>query len=323
MWSSDVLDQCAVIRLEDRFPREVGIQGRNIILESQFFFTTLDNGVLYSYRNLQNSLSEIDKLNLEKSPEFKRSRMSILGNSVLKIRSEDDLLAPLNRINDIMGCRVNPNILSHSQDAYVQIEFSENVREQVSKLLLEVIPAMPSVTELIYMGKQPDDMPYLMKLFTELGGNINDLFLVKTEWHMRQENKERENSGVFMNEGKFIPKYFTNTASDTLIFSLKSPDIRGKPQVNEINSDSNVAELGTETNFFSDFYNEVVSAYYGTLFYEAEVRDNVLTSYYIIDRKLSSVFLSGLQKHWNLPKRKDHFNVLTSAMSLGPLFRKP
>ena len=323
MWSSDVLDQCAVIRLGGRFPKEVGIQGRNIVLENQFFFTSLDNGVLYTYRNMQTSLSEIDKLNLEKSPEFKRSRMSILGNSVLKIRADDDLLAPLNRINDIIGCRVNPNILSHSQDAYVQIEFSENVREQVSKLLLEVMPAMPSVTELIYMGKQPDNMPYLMRLFTELGGNVNDLFLVRTEWHMNQENRERDNSGVFMNKGKFIPKYFTNASSDTLIFSLESPNIRGNPQVSEISSDSGIAELGTETTFFSDFYSEVVSTYYGTLFYEAEVRDNILTSYYVIDRKLSSVFLSGLQKHWNLPKRKDHYNVLTSAMSLGALFRKP
>ncbi|MGC8506409.1 MAG: hypothetical protein ACP5NK_06880 [Thermoplasmata archaeon] len=323
MWSSEVLDQCAVIRLGDRYPREVRTKGRNIALENNFFFTSFDNGILYTYRNLETTLSEIDKLNLEKSPEFKRSRISILENSVLRIRTDDDLLAPLNRINDITGCRVNPNILSHSQDAYVQIEFSENVREQVSKLLLQIMSAMPSVTELIYMGKQPDSMPYLMKLFAELGGNINDLFLVRTEWHMKQENRERENSGIFMNEGKFIPKYCTNAASDILIFRLKSTDIRGNPQVREISSETGAAELGTQTTFFSDFYNEVVSTYFGTLFYEAEVNGNILTSYYVIDRKLSSLFLSGLKRHWNLPKRKEHYNIITSAMSLGALFRKP
>ena len=77
--------------------------------------------------------------------------------------------------------------------------------------------------------------------------------------------------------------------------------------------------MEANTTFFTDFYREVIETYYGTIFFEAEIYGNVMTSYYIIDENLSSAFLSGLQRHWSIPKRKNHHNVLVAAMNLTNL----
>ncbi|MFG1519013.1 MAG: hypothetical protein AAE977_00855 [Thermoplasmataceae archaeon] len=321
MWSSEILDQCAVIMLEDRFPKLIRIRDKEIFLDNTFFFTNIEEGKMYTYRNLGINLMEIDMANLAETPEFDRGSMSVIGNSILRVEVDNYFMGTLDRINKIAGCRMNPNILSHSRDAYVQIEFSENSRQKVSKLLLEAIPKMPMKGELIYMGRHPENMPYIVKLFTETGGSISDLFLVSTEWHMRKENMEKENSGVFMNTGRFIPKYFTSGINDTLIFLAESAGMKGESETNVEVRSSRLFELETKTHYFTDFNREVLAPYYGSLFYEAEVHGNVLTSYYVIDRKLSSLFLTGLERHWALPERKDHYNVVTAAMSLGAIYK--
>lgn len=276
---------------------------------------------MYTYRNLGINLTEIDLANIAETSEFNRESMSVIGNSILRVEADNYFMGILNRINKIAGCRVNPNILSHSRDAYVQIEFSVNSEQKVSKLLLEAIPKMPMKGELIYMGRQPENMPYIVKLFTEMGGSISDFFLVITEWHMQKEDMENKNSGVFMNKGRFIPKYFTSGINDTLIFRAESADVKSRSEINVVDRSSGLFEMETETHFFTDFNREVVRSYFGSLFYEAEVHGNVLTSYYVIDRKLSSLFLTGLERHWALPTRKDHYNVVTSAMSLGAIYK--
>jgi hypothetical protein len=321
MWSSDVLDQCAVIRLENRFPQLIRIHGKETFLDNTFFFTNIEEGKMYTYRNLGINLTEIDLANIAETSEFNRESMSVIGNSILRVEADNYFMGILNRINKIAGCRVNPNILSHSRDAYVQIEFSVNSEQKVSKLLLEAIPKMPMKGELIYMGRQPENMPYIVKLFTEMGGSISDFFLVITEWHMQKEDMENKNSGVFMNKGRFIPKYFTSGINDTLIFRAESADVKSRSEINVVDRSSGLFEMEIETHYFTDFNREVVRSYFGSLFYEAEVHGNVLTSYYVIDRKLSSLFLTGLERHWALPTRKDHYNVVTSAMSLGAIYK--
>ena len=122
-----------------------------------------------------------------------------------------------------------------------------------------------------------------------------------------------------MNEGKFVPKYFTNTDKDILIFKLETPNYKESHSLKVFSEGTNIVEMEANTTFFTDFYREVIETYYGTIFFEAEIYGNVMTSYYIIDENLSSAFLSGLRRHWSIPKRKDHHNVLVTAMNLTNL----
>ncbi len=322
MWSSEVLDQCAIIRIKGRFPRELPLMNRKMMLENSFFFLSKENEEYFVYRNLERKLTDIDKLNLEKDPEFKRRGMKIIDDTFLQIRVEDDLLPVLNKLNELKWSRVNPCILSHSQDAYIHVEFINDDREAFSRLILEFIESHVQDVELVYLGGQNESIPYILKLFLDFGGNLNDLFVIKTEWHMNSQNVQIENSGVFQNEGKFIPNYFTNGPHDTLIFKLARTEIKGKYKLMNFNDSNMVMEIDTETNFFHDFNTEVVSNYYGALFYEAEVRNDIVTNFYIVDRNLSSVFLAGLKRHWSLPKRSNHKNLVVSAIGLGEFYKQ-
>ena len=242
--------------------------------------------------------------------------MKIIQNSVLQISVKSDVFAFFNHLNSLKGCRVNPNVLSNSQDAYIQTDFSDEAKDQVSKLLLDLMSSNIKMVEIIAFGKHSGEIPYLLKLFTDFGGELSDLFLIKTEWHLDTVSREKENSGVFLNEGKFVPKYFTNTTKDILIFKLEIPDYKESPSLKVFSQGTNIVEMEANTTFFSDFYKEVIETYYGTIFFEAEIYDNVMTSYFIVDENLSTTFLSGLQRHWSIPKRKDHHNVLVAAMNL-------
>lgn len=319
MWSSEIFGDYAIIKLVDRFPKSLNLPSFSFNLENKFFFSILKDDNLYMYRNLEKNLSEIESTNLKRTPEFKDYEMNIIQNSILQIGVKEDVFTYLKHLNSFKGCRVNPNILSNSQDAYIQIDFSDDVKDQVSKLLLEFVRANNQSAEIIAFGKQSGEIPYLLQLFNKFGGKLSDLFLIKTQWHLNIESKENENSGVFLNEGKFVPKYFTNTNRDILIFRLETPDYKESPSLKVFSVGSNIVEMEANTTFFSDFYREVIEYYYGALFFEAEIYADIMTSYYIVDEALSSVFLSGLQRHWNIPKRKNHRNVLVSAMRLNNL----
>ena len=316
MWSTEVLENFAIIRLKNRFPKSLNLASFSFNLENKFFFSILKDGQLYMYRNLGKNLSEIESFNLKRTKEFQDYEMNIIQNSVLQISVKSDVFAFFNHLNSLKGCRVNPNVLSNSQDAYIQTDFSYEAKDQVSKLLLDLMSSNIKMVEIIAFGKHSGGIPYLLKLFTDFGGGLSDLFLIKTEWHLDTVSREKENSGVFLNEGKFVPKYFTNTNKDILIFKLEIPDYKETPSLKVFSQGTNIVEMEANTTFFSDFYKEVIETYYGTIFYEAEIHDNVLTSYYIVDENLSTTFLLGLQRHWSIPKRKDHHNVLVAAMNL-------
>lgn len=322
MWSSEVLDMCAIIRIRQRFPRELRLFNRKMMLENSFFFLSRENKELYFYRNLERKLSDLDRVNLEKDSEFEGTRMKIVSDMFLQIKVEDELFSLLNKLNETKWSRVNPCILSHSQDAYIQLEFIDDSRENVSKILLEFVDTHVQEVDIIYFGRQSPKMPYIIKLFLEFGGNINDLFLIKTEWHMTLQNIQNENSGVFQNEGKFIPNYFTNGSHDKLIFKLDNVESTVRSNMVYVSIPSGVFEIDVKTNFFSDFNNEIVSKYYGTLFYEAEIKESILTNFYIVDKNISSLFMAGLKKHWDLPKRSIHKNIMISAMELGEIYKQ-
>ena len=316
MWSTEVLENFAIIRLKNRFPKSLNLASFSFNLENKFFFSILKDGQLYMYRNLGKNLSEIESFNLKRTKEFQDYEMNIIQNSVLQISVKSDVFAFFNHLNSLKGCRVNPNVLSNSQDAYIQTDFSDEAKDQVSKLLLDLMSSNIKMVEIIAFGKHSGGIPYLLELFTDFGGELSDLFLIKTEWHLDTVSREKENSGVFLNEGKFVPKYFTNTNKDILIFKLETPDYKETLSLKVFSQGTNIVEMEANTTFFSDFYKEVIETYYGTIFYEAEIHDNVLTSYYIVDENLSTTFLLGLQRHWSIPKRKDHHNVLVAAMNL-------
>ncbi|MFG1460436.1 MAG: hypothetical protein AAE987_03540 [Thermoplasmataceae archaeon] len=316
MWSTEVLDNFAIIRLKNRFPKSLNLPSFSFNLENKFFFSILKDGQLYMYRNLGKNLSEIESFNLKRTKEFQDYEMNIIQNSVLQISVKSDVFAFFNHLNSLKGCRVNPNVLSNSQDAYIQTDFSDEAKDQVSNLLLDLMSSNIKMVEIIAFGKHSGGIPYLLKLFTDFGGELSDLFLIKTEWHLDTVSREKENSGVFLNEGKFVPKYFTNTNKDILIFKLEIPDYKESPSLKVFSQGTNIVEMEANTTFFSDFYKEVIETYYGTIFFEAEIYDNVMTSYFIVDENLSTTFLSGLQRHWSIPKRKDHHNLLVAAMNL-------
>ena len=139
MWSTEILENFAIIRLKDRFPKSLNLPSFSFNLENKFFFSILKDGQLYLYRNLGKSLSEIEIFNLKKTKEFQDYEMNVIQNSVLQINVKSEVFAFFNQLNSLKDCRLNPNVLSNSQDAYIQIDFSDEAKDQVSKLLLDLM----------------------------------------------------------------------------------------------------------------------------------------------------------------------------------------
>lgn len=315
MWDSEVLSNCIVVRVDGLLPKIAGFHGREIRLDNTFFLSGLEGERMYIYRNLGDRLSQIEKNVIEGNNEG-RSGISVIGDSVLRLSVLETFGKIFNRINSVPGFRMNPCILSHSTDLYIQIDYDEHSLNNNFKVAMEIINSLNERNEIIYMGKQPSECPYLIMLYREFGCFMGDLTLVRTEWKMAPQEIDIENKGIFRNSGILVPKYFTSAERDTILFKLDSLEVKGDALYRSVN-DSNLIEMDLESRFFSDMYREVIMTYYGTLFYWAEVRDQVMTSNFVIDTALVNKFLIGLRNHWNIASRKNHSNAVVSVSRLA------
>ncbi|MEM0155883.1 MAG: hypothetical protein QW597_04700 [Thermoplasmataceae archaeon] len=315
MWDSEVLRNCIIVRVRGILPKIAGLHGREIKLDNTFFLIGIEGERVYIYRNLGEKISPLERNNIE-GYSGSGSSIFVMGDTVLRLSVLETFWKILNKINGLPGFRMNPCILSHSTDLYVQIDYDEQSLGKNFKVAMEILNSLIEKNEIIYMGPQPAAYPYLIKLYRDFGCPMDDLTLVKTEWNMTPQEIDLENKGIFRNNGILVPKFFTNAVSDTILFKLYSKEVMGEALYRPVNDD-NLIEMDLESKFFSDVYREVIMAYYGTLFYWAEVKGQVMTSNFIIDTSLINKFLIGLRNHWNIATRKNHSNAVVRVSKVN------
>lgn len=315
MWDSEVLSNCIVVRIKGRIPKIAGLHGREIKLDNTFFLRGLEGDKMFLYRNLGDRLSDNEKKIIE-GETGNDSGVSVIGDSILKLSVLDYFEEIINMINEIPGFRAHPCVLFHSSDMYLQIDYDEDSLEMNSEAVMKIVNSLTEKNEIVYIGKHPANFPYLIKLYKEFGCNMSDLTLVQTEWTMTEEEIEKENNGVFQNNGILIPKYFTNGEQDTILFRLALPEVKGNVNFVPANNSGNLIEMKLESKFFSDIYREIIMSYFGTLFYQAEVKNGTLTSNFVIDTSLLNQFLLGLKRHWGIDTRRSHDNVISTVKKL-------
>ena len=84
-----------------------------------------------------------------------------------------------------------------------------------------------------------------------------------------------------------------------------------------VDAEDQVVETRIKTKFFADFYNNVVKSYSGPVFYGAKCDGAGLSNYYIVEKRVQSMFLTGLNNHLNRPGRVRHKNYLLEIMDLS------
>ena len=221
-------------------------------------------------------------------------------------------------INEIRGCRVMPTTLQKNGDIYFCIEFHENSMKSVSDKILDFVQTEgPYRKTIFYMGRQKSNLPYLLNLYTLFGNSLQDFSLIKTRWEFNEGDITSGNDGVFQNHGIFVPKKFVDGENDTLIWSMENADMNTSANYEIVDSEDHVVETRIKTKFFADFYNNVGKRYSGPVFYGAKCDGAGLSNYYIVEKRVQSMFLTGLNNHLNRPGRVRHKNYLMEIMDLS------
>ncbi len=314
MFSSETLPRCAVIKISDLLPKRIRVFDNSNDLKDGFLFLGKTGKKLLVYQNLGFDVTEQDREHLKKFILTWGGGETVeIRNGILEMELPSFLVPFLNEINSIAGSRVSPNLLRISGDVHICIEFHDAARVKVSEAVMEFASRNHIFEKnIVYMGKQPAEMPYLLKMYADSGNSLKDLTLVTSVWEFTDEEVAKQNLGVFQNQGSFVPKYFIDDTQDKLIFRLDNPQVLGNGKYETVDPSDNMVEIAVTSKFFSDFYNEVIKGYSGPLFYQAEVTGKSLATHFLVESELTSQFVKGIRNHWKREVRADHRNFIHS-----------
>ncbi|MCL4336250.1 MAG: hypothetical protein M1344_03350 [Candidatus Thermoplasmatota archaeon] len=312
MFSSETLPRCAIIKISDLLPKRIRVFDNSTDLKDGFLFLGRSGKKLLVYQNLGFDITDQDREHLIKFISTWGGGETVeIRNGILEMELPSFLVPFLNEINSIAGSRVSPNLLRISGDVYICVEFHDNARVKVSNTVMDFASKNHIFEKnVVYMGKQPTEMPYLLKIYADSGNNLEDLTLVNSIWEFTDEQIVNQNLGVFQNQGSFVPKHFIDDTQDILIFKMEKPQVLGNGKHEIVDPSENMVEIAVTSKFFSDFYNEVIKGYSGPLFYQAEVTGKSLTTHFLVESDLTSQFLKGLLNHWKKEVRADHRNFI-------------
>lgn len=323
MFSTETLGKCTVMKIHDLLPKKV----RNDINSSQkdgFLFMAQSESKLLVYQNIGYDPTETEVNQLKKHiSNWGGGEMVDVQNRILEMQLPSFLIPFYNDLNNLPGCRVFPNLLRVGGDVYICIEYDQKVSNQVSQIVMEFISEDHLFKkELVYSGPQDGGPPYLLKLYGDFGNNINDFVVIKTVWEFTREEVEKQNQGVFLNTGSYVPKCFIHQSTDKLIFRKNVDEIKGNAPSTTIDGANGVVEFNVRSQFYSDFYNEVIRLYSGPIFLHMEVFGDKQETYFIIEKNQQAIFIKGLKNHWKRTAREDHVNYIDYVETLGNVMSK-
>lgn len=322
MWDSGILTKCIVARFDTSLPRIMADRKLEVRLNNRFVMLAEENGEYSLFTNLGRDISDTERKIIEGNVDSNGQRMIyFVAPTVLKIPMSNSerhqrFQQRIRTINAIPGFRANPCMLLHSQKVYLEIDYDEMAMIEHSEEAMQLITSIIGENEIVYIGDQPNQYPYIIKLFLEHGGNLQDFSEVRTEWNMTQAEIEQENTGIFSTQSTFALKLFSSGPSNKLILKCTDKEPGKETRGSIINKDKLIWELDLSSSFFQDLFSEVFKSYFGAIFFCASVSRDTLATSYIVESNLINDFLSGLSKHWNKDRRKLHHNAIIGVNTL-------
>lgn len=318
VFSFETLDRCAVIKIKDLLPRKIKTSEINSSLKDGFLFLAKSGDRYLVHENLGFEFTSVEAEHLKKFISTWRGGEDVtIENGVVEIEIPSFLVPFIDGVNAIPGCRVSPNLLRVGGDVCMYLEFHETSRARLSSLLMEFLASEHLFEkELVYIGRQEGRIPYILKMYLDLGNSLGDLFVISTIWEFRNGEEQNQNQGVFLNSGNYVPKSFVDGTSDRLIFMVENSEIQGDAPYETVDSTNGVFEFEVRSRFFSDFYREVIRSYSGPIFCHMTVSGKYHTTYYVVEKSKQARFLAGLNNNWKRKARENHVNYLGIATDL-------
>lgn len=318
MFSNETLDYCTVIKIDNLMPKKLSMADANSVVKDLFLFIARDEGQLKAYMNLGFEPTNSEKEGLRNFlSSWGGSEHSEVHNTILEIEFPKFIIPFYERLNEIPGCRVDPNVFHSHGDVYVSVEYNRNITKQVNDSITDFLIRDHIFTKkLVYSGPQPHGLPYLLQLYAKNGNELGNFVVVKTVWKHELDHIRVQNQGVLQNMGNYVPKEFSGGNSEVLIFRTDSADIKGDVESKVVSPTDNLVEFRVKSNFFSDFSNEVIKRYSGPIFLQIVQSRDRQESYYVLEKELQIPFLKGLTEHWSRPARSNHVNYIELVNSL-------
>ncbi|WP_393970624.1 hypothetical protein OXIME_000848 [Oxyplasma meridianum] len=304
--SNNVLPLCAIIKIENVFPKNIRVSDRKHEPNTMFMMLAMSQENLNLYMSIISHLSEAET---NKFVDF--WKITHFGRKININRNIVEMEVPVivenlvNKVNKIPLARVAPNILRRGSDMYLSLEFCNYSSTEMSRVIFEMLDDDPSnINTLEYFGDSPRDVPFLLHKYFDLGFPIRDFMSITTVMEPNPESVSSDYSGFFLNQGKFVPKLLSGKSNDVFIIKLGSNEIRGDLKILCHDHESGLAEVEIKSGFLSDLLNEIIKGPSGSLFYGGENLNGKSMRYYVINTDLMPVFLKELSRFWKMPGRK-------------------
>ena len=322
--SNDIFPLCAVIRIENVFPKNIRVSDRKREPDTEFIMLVKSGEKMYFYLNLRSELSEGET---NKFIDFWTNnhpgRIVSIRKNTVEMEAPHQFLELVKRVDRIPLARVSPNILRNGPDTYLRIEFSKYSNIEVSKTVFDMLDNDPlNATTLEYLGENIISVPYILHFRPDMGMPLRRFTSVTTIWESGSEHISSVYNGFFLNDGKYVPKMLSSNSTDVLIIKPESIELKGDMKIRCQDSESGLAEVELKSGYLSDLLNEIVKSYSSPLLYGGENHNGKSMRYYVLDTDLASVFLKALSRFWNMPGRKNFKNYLYRIENLENLLKE-
>lgn len=311
MVNMPMMENCVIVEIQEVFPEHVKLGDLKFPVRDHFQFIVKDKDGWSLCQNMGRKLTETELLILDKYLEKEdwkgRSRST---GEMLSIGLSESFNSLVGYINDIPGARINPNILQKGVNLYICIEFQNDYSSEISDIILDFVsdPDHPE-RSIIFYGKQEFGFSKLLNYY-DRGDNSEGFILIRTVWEYDEKTVVRENQGVFQNYGIFAPKFFDESGNVKMIARLQNSEIKGEAKHTVIDSENNVVEFSVRSHFMRDFFMNVIEHYSGPVFYRMVSEPGRLYNYFVVNKSSKDKFFKSLSKHWTMPLRKDHQNMV-------------
>jgi len=321
--SNNILPLCAVIRIENVFPKNIKISDRKHERETMFIMLARSGEDLHFYMNIMPELSEVEK---NKFIDFWKNthsgRIVSIRRNVVEMEVPDSIKDLVSEVDKIPLARVAPNIMRNGSDMYLSLEFCKYSSIDVSRAIFQMLDNDPLNTKTLeYFGENTKDLPYLLHTYQEIGLPLQDFTLITTVWESADASPSSVYSGFFLNDGKYVPKVLSDNSNDILIIKLESVEIKGEVRILCHDPESGLAEVELKSGYLSDLLNEIVKAYSGPFFYGGENINGKSMRYYVLNTDITSVFLKALSRFWKMPGRTEFKNYIYRIENLEDLMK--
>lgn len=318
LWGNQILDKCAIIRIDNLFPKVIHLPEFNYGFNNMFMLLAREKGAYSLFKDIGHEMTDAEILRLKNTLDmWDNNAVAFKGNSIIQIKLPDPFQTFLTKINDIVGARVTPAFLILDGNMFIQIEFDASSNSEVSKNILKINETLENfVISVEYFGDQSIELSSILNLYLEKECDQYKIEVIKTKWMITERERFDENEGLFQNLGIIIPKYFGDENISKLVFRCKESEIRGNFDYRIINKEKKLFEITVKSSFMGDFYRNVIEQYYGAASIRVDVTESEVISYYLVEKHLLDKFYMGMERHWEEAVRENHKNYIQRVNTL-------